>query len=180
MDVVVFLGASLAYHGTQASRGLGTEAPPALVLLDLYRKFGVKFDHIYAYEMKPHESMEVFEQLPDHYQAAYHWINVGVSSHNESKHNPLKMLKQNYEEDDMVIVKLDVDTPELERELAEQVKNDPELAKLIDHFYFEHHVFQKELQAFWGRGEGIVETVAESMELFTQLREHGVPAHFWV
>lgn len=28
------------------------------------------------------------------------------------------MLKENYREDDLVIVKLDVDTPELERKLA--------------------------------------------------------------
>lgn len=130
--------------------------------------------------MKPHVTEQVFAQLPEEYEAAYHWINLGVASDPNSRQNPFRMLKQNYEEDDLVIVKLDVDTPALEKQLAEQLKEDPTLAKLVDHFYFEHHVHQKELQSAWGRGDGITETVAESLELFSQIRHQGIPAHFWV
>ena len=149
-------------------------------ILDLYRRFGIKFDHIYAYEMRPHDTAQVFAQVPEAYEAAYHWINLGVAADPNSRQNPFRMLKQNYNEDDLVIVKLDVDTPDLERKLAEQSKSDPALAKLIDHFYFEHHVHQAELKHAWGRGAGITETVAESLELFSQIRQQGIPAHFWV
>ena len=161
-----FRGSSPAFHA---------DVTPAIKLLKLYGQFGIKFDHIYAYE----EPDFVFEQVPPHLHAAYHWINVGVSKDANSPLNPFNMLLESYNEDDLIIVKLDVDTPDLERDLAEQLRVNPAIHKLVDHFYFEHHVNQEELAGPWG-GTKTKETVQQSMELFRSLRENGVAAHYWV
>jgi hypothetical protein len=167
--VFVDLGASLSFHRGRVS--------PAIFLLELYRKFGISFDHIYAYEQKLQNPNDVFPQLPEHFQAAYHWINVGAESDPHSARNPFKLLLDNFEEDDLIIVKLDIDATVLERELVNQVLVNPRLATLIDHLYFEHHVNQLELAHHWGPAR---EGVQGSFILLNALRERGVAAHFWV
>lgn len=78
-----------------------------------------------------------------------------------------------------VVVKLDIDTSSIEVPLAKQLLESPELSKLVDVFYFEHHVYLKELgESNWGAS--MVGTLQESLELFTGLRKAGVDAHSWV
>jgi hypothetical protein len=81
--VFIDMGASLDFHK-------GTVQPNVYVT-QLFQKFGFRFDHIYAYEVKHKEPAQVFEKVPDELKAAYHWINVGVSSDPKSGLNPLKM-----------------------------------------------------------------------------------------
>ena len=166
--VLVDMGASLKFYGDS----------PALYLMDLFQRFGFPFDHIYAFELKPTEPTEVFQNLPPQFMAAYHWINVGVSVEPGHQLNPFTIIKNNFNQDDLIIVKLDIDTPHLEMALVKQLLEDEELAQLIDQFYFEHHVGLKELERQWG--SQIQGTVQDSLELFYKLRQKGVPAHFWV
>ncbi|CAB9512621.1 expressed unknown protein [Seminavis robusta] len=168
--ILVDMGASLRYWGKS----------PVLDLIQLYSKFGFHFDHIYGYEYEKHDPDQVFNDVPQNLDASYHWINVGVVSDTQSRRNPFKLLQENYSPDDLIIVKLDVDTPALERELAQQLLDNPKLSKLIDHFYFEHHVNQEELKRYWGRSAGISESVADSLRFFHEVRKKGIPAHFWV
>ena len=171
--VFVDMGASPFFH-----LETGQNAPsPTLFLLDLFRKFGIQFDHVYAYEMRQYPPQLVFQHLPRHLASSYHWINVPVSDDPNSHQNPFKMIQDNFNQDDLIIVKLDIDTAPLERKLANQLLHSPKLTKLIDHFYFEHHVNQQELQYDWVY---VTESVADSMNLFHALREKGVSAHFWV
>ena len=130
--------------------------------------------------MRPHEPAQVFNKVPEEYETAFHWINVGVSADKDSRQNPLNMIKKNYNEDDLVIMKLDIDTPAIELPIAKQLTEDPVLANLLDQFYFEHHVRQAELAPYWGRGPSMNETVADSLHWFYKMRQLGIPAHFWV
>ena len=101
----------------------------------LYGKFGFKFDHIYAYEVTVKEPANVFERVPKELMASFHWINVGVSTDIGDKMNPFTTLLENFNRDNFVVVKLDINTPELENKLnklANQVKDDPALLDLID------------------------------------------------
>lgn len=80
-----------------------------------------------------------------------------------------------------MVVKLDIDSPEIEIALAKQLSDSPELLRLVDVFYFEHHVLLKELAYNWGisdmhKGGSIL----SSLKFFQSLREAGVDAHFWV
>jgi hypothetical protein len=110
--------------------------------------------------------------------AAYHWINVGVSADPDSNLNPLKLLLENFREDDLIVVKLDIDTSAIEVPLALQLLKDDRYSKLIDQFYFEHHVLNSELERDWR--QSMKGTVKESLDLFAGLREKGIPAHSWV
>ena len=121
----------------------------AVYVHKLYSKFGFKFDHIYAYEISKTEPANVFKQVPDELMASFHWINVGVSSEQGNKLNPFTTLLNNFNQDDFVVVKLDIDTPALENKLAMQLRDDPKLLELVDVFYYEHHVKQMELALNW-------------------------------
>ncbi len=169
--VVLFdMGASLQFHGKRGS--------PAIYLTDLYERFGFPFDHIYAFEIKAKDPGEVFRLLPPKLLSAYHWINVGVSPEPDHPLNPFTILKQRFNKDDLIIVKLDIDTPAVEMPLVRQLLGDDELIELVDQFYFEHHVQLAEMKPYWGKQvEG---TVKDSLDLFHELRRKGVAAHFWV
>ena len=137
-----------------------------------------RFDHIYAFEITPKTPMSVFEKVPDEFMASYHWMNIGVSAEKDSRFNPLTTILKNFDKDDFVVVKLDIDTPSVEMPLVQQLLGDRELQDLVDAFYFEHHVNIKEMAEYWGLDtEG---TLQSSLKICHDLRQKGVPAHSWV
>ena len=77
-----------------------------------------------------------------------------------------------------VVVKLDIDTAKLELGLARQLEESPELLRLVDVLYFEHHVLLQELASSWGGS--MSGSVFSSLDLFSRLRKSGVDTHFWV
>jgi hypothetical protein len=168
--VFVDMGASLDFHGAKTS--------PAMTLINLYAQFGIPFDHIYAYEVTPTAPDKVFRLLPGELDAAYHWINVPVDPNPDGARNPLRMLLENYGPDDLIVVKLDIDTPSVEMPLVQQLLNDTRLHVLVDQFYFEHHVRMAEILPWWGRQ--VDGSIHDSLTLFYALREKGVASHHWV
>ena len=169
--IFIDMGASLDFHDDINGK------MPAIYIHSIYSKFGFKFDHIYAYEVNPKHPAKVFEALPDELQSSWHWINVGVDARECAKMNPFTMIANSFTPDDFIVVKLDIDTPAVEHVLVEQLKNDPSLIILVDQFYFEHHVHQKELASSWtGTMEG---SVGGSLKLMAELRKNGVAAHYW-
>jgi len=168
--VLIDIGASLDFHGRNQ---------PIMWLLNLYEKMGFHFDHIFGFEVTDKDPKKVYGGLPEKYFSSYHWINVGVSKDKGDKLNPLRSIVKAFDEDDFIVVKLDIDTSSIEVPLVHQLLEESDIfSKLIDHFYFEHHVHLGELNQNWGRT--MVGTVKESFELFSRLREAGIPAHSWV
>ncbi|MHA7865820.1 hypothetical protein, partial [Flagellimonas marinaquae] len=155
----------------------GPDRSPALQLTDLFTKMGFFFDHVYAFEMKPFEPSKVYEMIPQSLMPAYHWINVGVSANPVDKLNPFYSILAQFHKDDLVLVKLDIDTPTIELPLAHQLLEDQQFHDLVDLFYFEHHVHLKELAKNWHRT--MSGTLGESLTLFQQLRKKGIGAHYW-
>lgn len=88
------------------------------------------------------------------------------------------MIVQQFTPDDLVVVKLDIDTPATELALAEQLKNNPALQQRVDLFYFEHHVRLAQLLPIW-RPRHVRGTVQDSLQLFATLRAAGIAAHSW-
>mmetsp|Transcript_8811 Transcript_8811/g.12836 ORF Transcript_8811/g.12836 Transcript_8811/m.12836 type:complete len:270 (+) Transcript_8811:504-1313(+) len=168
--VLIDMGASLSFH----RRGV----VPIVHLLNEYKKFGFVFDHIYGFEITQQDPNEVYNDLlPEEFMSSYHWINVGVNATHGGKLNPLDSILRSFNEDDLVVVKLDVDTTSVEVPLAKQLLNDDSLNKLVDQFYFEHHVFMNEIAPSWGTSmEG---SLKDTFDLFSALREKAVAAHFW-
>lgn len=174
--VFIDMGASLSFHNSKQD---GYQASPVIELLDLYRRFGITWDHVYAFELTQQDPQQALDNVPDDLYAAYHWINVGISSDLSSKYNPFRLILDNFNENDLIVVKLDIDTPALERRLVDQLLNDTRLTNLVDHFYFEHHVNQKELFRQWGGRRHASESVFETLDIFSALRQRGVAAHYW-
>lgn len=67
--VFVDMGASLAYHHRIDS--------PAVYINKIYRKFGIHFDHIYAYEITPTKPEDAYAKVPEEMMSSFHWINLG-------------------------------------------------------------------------------------------------------
>ena len=109
--------------------------------------------------------------------ADYHWINVGMSPDITSRNNPWTLLLNNYNEDDLIIVKLDVNTPSVEVLLAFQLLNNPWFHKLVDHFYFEHHAHMCQIACKWGVAQG---SMKDLLDPFQALHYIVIPAHFLV
>ena len=106
--------------------------------------------------------------------------NEGVKPDEGNKMNPIYSILESFDEDDFIVFKLDVDTATVENPLALQILNggpDGIYHRLIDQFYFEHHVHLQEIAPFWGRTMN--GTIKDSLDLFYGLRSKGVPAHFW-
>jgi hypothetical protein len=61
--------------------------------------------------------------------------------------------------------------------LASQLRNDANLLKMVDVFYYEHHVMQMELLDSWkDTANG---SVGESLEMMADMRAKGVASHYW-
>jgi hypothetical protein len=105
--VFLDMGAALDFHSSGST--------PAVYITHIYKKFGFKFDHIYAYEVRPKDPSDVYQRIPDDLKASYHWFNVGVEADPKSPNNPLKLILENFNEDDFVVVKLDIDTKYVSR-----------------------------------------------------------------
>lgn len=174
--VVLFdLGGSSKFAGvSKASRKL----------LQRFYQFGIPFDHIHAFEIKPTSDKLKYELAPRQMKAAqqlhvtYHWVTGDVSAEPGHPQNPFTILEKEYNEDDLVLVKMDIDVPEIEMKFAKQLLDSSKLWNLVDQFYFEHHVRMLEMDRAWKNY--MTGTVQDTLELFTALRERGIPAHFWV
>ena len=120
----------------------------------------------------------MFGKVPDELLNAYHWYNVPVETSPDSKQNPWKALLSKLSPNDLVVIKVDIDTASVELPLVRQLLQD-KYALLVDHVYFEHHVRMKELtEKNWGEiSNG---TLQDSLDLFTSLRQAGMGAHSWV
>eukprot|EP00553_Chaetoceros_curvisetus_P002520 CAMPEP_0204617688 /NCGR_PEP_ID=MMETSP0717-20131115/4597_1 /ASSEMBLY_ACC=CAM_ASM_000666 /TAXON_ID=230516 /ORGANISM="Chaetoceros curvisetus" /LENGTH=335 /DNA_ID=CAMNT_0051631287 /DNA_START=81 /DNA_END=1088 /DNA_ORIENTATION=+ len=170
--VLIDIGASLDFHADKGKM-------PIIWLMELYEKFGFHFDHIYGFESNFADPKDVYEKyLPEKYMPKYHWINVGVNSDENAKLNPLNSIVKQFTEDDLVIVKLDIDTSFIELPLAKQLLEDKDdiYHRVVDQFYFEHHVHLRDMMPAWKKTEG---TIKDSFDLFQGLRKKGIPAHFW-
>ena len=171
--ILIDMGAELDFAGDRGS--------PVIDLLQLYEKFGIHFDHIYGFEVKEKDAKKIFgELLPEKYMHVYHWMNVGVSSEVGDKLNPLHSILEKFTEDDLVIVKLDIDTASIEVPLVKQLLSgglNGIYHRLVDQFYFEHHVHLKDLAPYWG--PTMNGTLKESLDIFYSLRKLGIPAHYW-
>lgn len=163
------LGASLKFHSSQRS--------PALALVNRYNRFGIKFDHYFAFEYTFIEPESVFEKIPKDLVSTYHWYNVPVEASPTSKSNPWKSILSRYNESDFVVIKLDTDTASVEILLAHELMQE-KYAPLVHHFYFEHQVQMKNMIRFWQ--EDADGTLQDSLDLFTSMRQVGIAAHSWV
>jgi len=152
--------------------------------VETYRTHGIEFDRIIGWEARKTDPKIQWGDIPADIKRKTSWFNIPVSATVGHADNPLTFIKALTKPEDFVVFKLDIDTPEVEVPLVQQLMNDTELHTLIDEFYFEHHVKGSPMQWHgWGdlrRSETPLNDIQDSYELFYYLRKKGIRAHSWV
>ena len=134
----------------------------------------LQFDRIIAFELNQYPPRTYWQQIPDDIIGKFTFINTGIDS--TGKFNPWNILKSIANADDYVIIKLDIDSPGLESELASQILNNQSISSLIDEMFFEMHITVNEMKGFWGTPPG---ELKDAYTLFTKLRQLGIRMHSW-
>lgn len=198
-NVFFDLGASVGFKGYELSHGIPTKTPTTgsniggslPLFYKLYADRCQEFDEIYAWEVTQTSPSEWWGQLPAHIRAKVHYYNVPVNETNQINGAPnpssfLHLLAAAVTEEDNVIVKVDIDTPEVEFNIMSTIAHNAHFTTLIDEIFFEYHYYFDGLNFGWGRYDnqsesgGLSHDVDSALYLFRTLREKGIRAHFWI
>ena len=185
------------------ARGMGGSSMNWFV--DAYRRHGIAFDEIHAWEAK--WARNPMGGAPQAVREVTHFYNgVPVNATPGAPHNPLRLVAELTHESDFVVLKMDFDQPAMEDALLDQLLGSPRLVALIDELIYEQVALHNPLVAFgpWRKavgpfpGQGVdahglaikrdrsnaadatVVSLAESFALFHRLRNLGIRAHSWV
>lgn len=144
----------------------------------------VVFDHVYGWEYSLLEPNQFWADVPQKLIPFYSFFNAPVKGDFTESMNIPRLIERLARTDDFVSFKLDIDTPEIEIPLVQQIMAEPALASLIDEFFFELH-FQCELMyEYWDdvahEMNGLILDRHHTFEVFSTLRHMGIRAHFWI
>mmetsp|Transcript_3103 Transcript_3103/g.5155 ORF Transcript_3103/g.5155 Transcript_3103/m.5155 type:complete len:218 (-) Transcript_3103:226-879(-) len=146
----------------------------------------IDFDQIYGFEYTLLEPVNFWEHVPRRIKPYYHFFNVPISGGEVDDLSPLRFIKDIANEEDFVSYKLDVDNPAVEIPQAMALLKNPEIAKLVDEFFYELH-FKCEIMLTCGWGEvsiadeydGLKMDRSHVLQFFSELRKLGIRAHIW-
>ena len=184
----------------------GFGGPSLSWFIDTYKKRGFTFDRVIGWEAEVLEPKKIFEGMPDDLMTSISYFNIPVEDTKGGKNNPWRYIRALARPTDFVVVKLDIDTPQVEIELIRQLIMDDDLtavekanergtgtgtsgsssrlrlSNLIDELYFEHHVWGSALTPIWESKNALVADgdLAGSYRMFAALRHLGIRAHSWV
>lgn len=159
-----------------ADRGM----PGMRWLFESFEAGGLRFTDIYAWEADPARSAGFFDEMPADVVAMTRFFNAPVDLVPGSPYNVLELIAAAARPADVVVVKLDIDTPRLEEAIILRVLAEPSgaLACLVDEIFFEHHVANAAMMAaHWG--PSVTGSIHESLRLFQALRRRGIRMHSW-
>ncbi|HEX7508879.1 MAG TPA: hypothetical protein VF550_19050 [Polyangia bacterium] len=108
----------------------------------------------------------LFASVPAALLPHYIYFNQGVDKAPEGRWNPWRILHgMGALADDYVVVKLDIDNPEIEDALVDQILKSPTLFGLIDEMYMERHA--------------PTDYTKVTYRIFTEMRSKGIRMHAW-
>lgn len=168
--------------------GLGSSLQ---LFVNLYKRNCIEFDRIWAWEARSFKPTDWWRYVPRSVRAKLHFFNIPISEKSDGDGaSMLGMLKETATPEDFVVVKVDIDTPDLEKMIVKTIATTPSLAALVDELFFEYHFhFGADARGPWGETQNVnksqtdtylPDTVDDALGLMRQLREAGIRAHFWV
>lgn len=83
------------------------------------------------------------------------YYNIPASKDMNAKTNAFTVMKEICHVDDFVVMKIDIDNPEVEAAMINTILNDRSVSILIDELYYEHHVSHSPMEKR-GWAEGIL------------------------
>eukprot|EP01032_Pedospumella_encystans_P013491 gene13491-15528_t len=150
-----------------------------------YLQNNIRFDAIYGWEMTLLEPNNFWTRVPKFLMPYYHFFNTPISAQTDDAQSVMRIIKQIASEEDFVSLKLDVDTPEVEIPIVQDLVADEALHRLVDEFFFELH-FRCEIMMYCGwrdkmpvEHNGLKLDRPHALQLFTTLRQKGIRAHVW-
>lgn len=164
---------------------IGPGGPSQSWFYDSYKRHGIEFDRFLLWEAQPTAPHEIFSELPKELWHKYQFFNWPASSNSSDASSPLHILKKIARPEDFVVLKLDIDKPDVEMEIIQELIKDRQLIELVDEFFFEYHVLFAPMNKDWFGSEKpsplpTTDTLDDSYRLFHFLRKKGVRAHSWV
>lgn len=149
-----------------------------------YQKRGIVFDEVYAWEAN-HQDYEQFwtdvsPEVREFWEPRVHFYNgIPVSAELGSENNVVEKIYDMCGPTDFCAFKLDIDTPQVELPLVQQLLANPDRTRAsLNEFFFEHHVHG--IMQEYGWGDTVSGTISDSYRIFTELRNMGVRAHSWI
>jgi hypothetical protein len=173
-NVLVDIGASLygVWNGNSSAVG-------AIWFVDRYQRHRLNFDRIISYEIDKHDADDIYKNVPKEILPRYFYFNQGVEAAPNGKWNPWRILQgMGVTRNDYVVIKLDIDFPDIENPLIDQLLNSSKMGLLVDEVFFEHHVNVKAMWPYW-KTEKEKKTLKNSYQLFRALRSSGIRMHSW-
>jgi hypothetical protein len=173
---------AIYFDAGTTSTASGAGGPSFLYFDDVWRRHGVEFTNIYAFERDTTE-LDFFDKVSPliAIRTKYQQAEIASSPNEHSKERPFipMFIKEHSEPGDYVLLKLDVDLTVAEDEsilyLLDQVTN------YVDELAWEHHIRGNYLLQEWGPPEQRADiSIRESMEFFLLMRQRGIRAHSWI
>jgi hypothetical protein len=152
--------------------------------LETYRGHGIIFDEVYVWEYKAQGKERYWYGVEPQVRSFWEprlWFydGIGVTAEKNHRHNPVHRIFTACEAKDFCAFKLDIDTPQIELPLVQQLLDAPRNTMAsLNEFFFEHHV--SGVMAPWWGSVNVSGTFADSYKIFSRLRGLGVRAHSWV
>jgi hypothetical protein len=149
-----------------------------------YENRGILFDLIYVWEANAQPAEAYWQGVSAEIRAKWEprvtfYNGVPVSAEPGHEHNVVERIYEMCGDQDFCAFKLDIDTPSVEFPLVQQLLANPrETGVALDEFFFEHHVYGT--MQFHGWGSIVNGTFADSIDIFTKLRQMGVRSHSWI
>lgn len=151
----------------------------------LFARNCIKFHSIFAWEYTQFYPASYWSNVPADMKAILHFFNEPVvsigprESHTDQiQINALQVLEDAATPEDFVVMKVDIDSSDIEIPLVWEILRSPKLSSLVDELFFEYH-FNVSPDFGWG-GLGENHTVDDALHLMRELRAVGIRSHFWV
>lgn len=174
LNFLVDMGAS-----TYGNWGGDKTAVGAAWLVERNKRHNLLFDWIVSFEYDKIDPETIYSSVPADILPHYVYFDRPVEKNPDGKWNPWRILRgMGARPEDYVVVKIDIDTPEIENPLIDQIAADYGLQRLVDELFIEHHVNIKIMNGWWGTGNSQL-TIKDTYQKFTNLRSKGVRMHAW-
>jgi len=153
----------------------------------LYARNCIMFHSIFAWEYTQYYPRSYWSNVPADMKAILHFfnepvVNIGPRENHAEQitMNALQVLEDAATPEDFVVMKVDIDSTDIEVPLVWEIVRSPKLTSLVDEILFEYH-FDVSPSFGWGKGRGYDNhTVDDALRLMRELRAVGIRSHFWI
>lgn len=187
LSYIIFRGMALEtfnmmYPGRKYLFDLGINGPARSLKWfdDIYRENGIVFDQVWGWDSRNFNPEEFWGHVPIPLYSKLHLINVPVTQNVSDERHPFSIIKNIYEQGDYIALKLDIDTPGYEQQLADHLLLDTELSSMIGDFFYEKHMGAVHFPHHSLPSDHPVHNMKAVMDFFSALRQKGIRAHYWV